>query len=321
MGRRRMRWAAALAAGALLAACGDVAPATPTRLVIGVVPAESVDRLVADAGRLAELLSAELDIPVEPRVTDNYPALVVAMQSGQTDVGLLGPVTLVEAMDDAGVVPILQSVRAGGPTYHRQWMTNDPATYCTTPVVEVPNAEGEAFTYCNGTDTARTGPVGEQGLRTLVEGAPVMFVDAASAPGYHYPVTQIQQVTGIDPRTGIDAQFVGSDPEAVLAVARGDVPVGVSSADARDDVVEEDPEIGVQVTVFAWSPEIPHDGVAARGDLPEEFRTRVAEAMTAVIATPAGAAAFEAVYGIEGLVPADPRTLDAARQVAANFGG
>ncbi|MHA6780338.1 phosphate/phosphite/phosphonate ABC transporter substrate-binding protein [Pseudonocardia saturnea] len=327
MGMRTGRWACTLAAGLVLAACGGGggAPAEPEgppqSLVLGLVPSAEVDQLVLDADQLAALISAELGIPVEPVVSESYAALVVAMQTGQADIGLFGPIALVQSVDQAGAVPILQSVRRDSPSYHTQWMTNDPAKYCTTPVVQAPNPEGNQFTFCNGTDTATEGPVGEEAIGKIVEGDTVMFVDESSASGYYYPATQIQEITGIDPLTGIDAQFAGGHPNSVLAVARGDVPVGVSFDDARNDVFEEDPEIGSKVTVFAWSPEIPNDGVSVRGELPEETRTAIADAMTAVIGTPEGAAAFDAVYSIEGLVPADLEQLDVARQVAANFGG
>lgn len=327
MGMRTGRWACALAAGLVLTACGGgggAAPAPegpPESLVLGLVPSAEVDQLVLDADQLAQLLSAELGIPVEPVVSDSYAALVVAMQTGQADIGLFGPIALVQSVDQAGAIPILQSVRRDSPSYHTQWMTNDPAKYCTTPVVQATNPEGNTFNYCNGTDTATAGPVGEEAIGAIAEGDTVMFVDEGSASGYYYPATQIQEITGIDPLTGIDAQFAGGHPNSVLAVARGDVPVGVSFDDARNDVFEEDPEIGSKVTVFAWSPEIPNDGVSVRGELPEETRTAIADAMTAVIATPEGAAAFDAVYSIEGLVPADLEQLDVARQVAANFGG
>lgn len=326
MGMRTGRWACALAAGLMLTACGGGgAPAAPEgppeSLVLGLVPSAEVDQLVLDGEQLAGLLSAELGIPVEARVSDSYAALVVAMQTGQADIGLFGPIALVQSIDQAGAVPILQSVRRDSPSYHTQWMTNDPAKYCTTPVVQAANPEGNLFNYCNGTDTATEGPVGEDAIGKIVEGDTVMFVDEGSASGYYYPATQIQEITGIDPLTGIDAQFAGGHPNSVLAVARGDVPVGVSFDDARNDVFEEDPEIGSKVTVFAWSPEIPNDGVSVRGELPEETRTAIADAMTTVIGTPEGAAAFDAVYSIEGLVPADLEQLDVARQVAANFGG
>lgn len=328
MGERIARVVGLLAAGALLAACGAAqdgaardAPA-PDRLVLGLVPAAEVDRVVVAADGLAALLSAELGLPVETAVSGGDAALVAAMRTGRADVGLFDPIALVRAVDEDGVVPVLQSVRGGTSSTHTQWMTNDPARFCTTPVVEVgdpEDPEGRVLTHCNGTDTAVTGPVGEEALARIADGDPVLFVGERSVPGHYAPVTQIQELTGLDPLTGLDAQYVGEDAESVRAVAAGEVPVGVSADDAR--MLVEDPEAGARATVFAWSAELPHDGVAVRDGLPAEFRQRVADAMTTVIGTPEGAAAFAAVYGIEGLVPLDPAGLEVARRVEENIAG
>lgn len=329
MGERIGRVAGLLAAGALLASCAAAqdAPA-PDRLVLGLVPAAEVDRVAVAADGLAALLSAELGLPVGTAVSGGDAALVAAMRTGRADVGLFDPIALVRAVDEDGIVPVLQTVRDGTSSTHTQWMTNDPARFCSTPVVEVEDAEVEGaevedaeervLTYCNGTDTAVTGPVGEDALARIADGDPVLFVGERSVSGHYAPVTQIQELTGLDPITGLDARFVGEDIESVRAVAAGEVPVGVSTDDARTLV--EDAGAGVRATVFAWSAELPHDGVAVRGGLPAEFRQRVADAMTAVIGTPEGAAAFAAVYGIEGLVPLDPAGLDVARRVEENVG-
>lgn len=290
----------------------------PDSLVLGLVPSQDMDQLVEDAEVLGDLVSEELGIPVETVVSDNYAGLVTAMQTGQADIGMFGPIALVQAADQADAEIILQSVRFGSSTYHTQWMTNDPDTYCLDEVVEVENEDGSIYTFCNGTDEAETGPVGEEALALLEQDTPISFVDASSASGYYYPATQLQRVAGLDP-LALDAQFAGGHPNSVLNVARGDFTVGVSFDDARDNLVEEDSEIGTKVTVFAYSDEIPNDGVAVRGDLSPDLQQRIGDAMLAVIETEEGATAFDEVYSIEGLVPADLDALDAAREVEANF--
>jgi phosphonate transport system substrate-binding protein len=292
----------------------------PESIVLGLVPSQDVDQLVEDADVLAELLSAELGITVDPVVTDNYAAMIVAMQTGQAQVGLLPPVGMAQAADQADANIILQTVRRGTATYHTQWFTNNPDRFCSTDVVEAENPEGNTFTYCNGTDAATEGPVGEDALNQIQVGETISFVDELSASGYFYPATQLQNVVGLDPFTDIDTQFAGNHHASVLAVQRGDAEVGVSFDDARNDVVEEEPEIGQDVVVFAWSDEIPNDGVAVSPDLPQGLQDAIADAMVALIETPEGEQAFFDVYSIEGLVPADLEAVDLARQVAANFG-
>lgn len=327
------KWAALGAAtllAAAMAACGtdddagDNGDASdngwPDKIILGLVPSQEVDQLVEDARVLGDLLAEQLGIEVDTYVATDYAALVVAMQTGQADVGMFGPIAMAQAADRAGAVITLQSVRRGTATYHTQWFTNNPDRFCLTDVVQATNPEGNTFSYCNGTDAASEGPVGEDALALIEEGESIIFVDPASASGYYYPATQIQTVTGIDPLAGLDAQFAGGHPGAVQAVYRGEYEIGVSFDDARNNLVEEIEDVGDEVVVFAWSSEIPNDGVAIRGDLPQDLQDAITDAFLAVMETEAGAQAFFDVYSIEGLVLADLAAVDVARQVAANFG-
>lgn len=320
----------ALAAGTALAitlaACsgGDTGADTggddgetewPDEIVLGLVPSQEVDQLVVDAEELGALLSEELDVEVTANVTDSYNALVVAMQAGQAQIGMFGPIALVQAIDQAGAEAVLQSVRFGSSTYVTQWYTNDPDRFCLDEIV----TDDEGFTFCNGTDSAEEGPVGEEALAEITQDEVIAFVDEGSASGYYYPATQLEEA-GLDPFELSNAFFAGGHPNAVLAVARGEATVGVSFNDARGEVVEELPSVGTDVTVFAWSTNIPNDGIAVAGDLPDDLKEAITEAFLSIAESEDGAALLDAIYNIDGLVPADLEALDAARQVEANFG-
>jgi phosphonate transport system substrate-binding protein len=308
--------AVALALGAC-AATGDAPDETewPDELVLRLVPSQDVDQLVIDADTLGELLSEELGIPVSAIVSDSYNALVVAMQADQAQIGMFGPIALVQAVDQAGAEAVLQSVRFGSSTYVTQWYTNDPDRFCLDEVV----TDEDGYTFCNGTDAAESGPVGEEALAEIAQDEVIAFVDEGSASGYYYPATQLQDA-GLDPFDLSGAFFAGGHPNAVLAVARGEAAVGVSFNDARSSVVDELPTVGADVTVFAWSTNIPNDGIAVGGDLPEDLKEAITEAFLAIAESEDGLALLNAIYNIDGLVPADLDALDAARQVAANFG-
>jgi phosphonate transport system substrate-binding protein len=347
------KWAALVAAGALLAACGNGADDggadtdtdtdtevtddgdgdgddaddeaaggedRPDELVLGLVPSQDMDKLVEDAEVLGELLEAELGIPVSTNITDDYTALVVAMGTGQADIGMFGPIALAQSVDQSGAQPILQSVRRGTPTYHTQWFTNDPDRFCEDEVVEAENPEGYTFLYCNGTDSADAGPVGEEALSNVEDGETIFFVDVASASGYYYPATQLEQSAGLDPFNDIDAQFAGGHPNAILAVLRGDAAIGTSFDDARNVVVEDEPDVADEIVVFAWSTEIPNDGISVSGDLPEDLVEAITDAFLALASSDEGLEALFEVYEIEDLVPVDMNAVEEARQVAANFG-
>lgn len=305
-------------AGLALAGCApDAGGASeaPETLVVGLVPSQDVDQLILDGDVLAGLLSDELDMPVEVTVTDSYNALVVAMQAGQAHVGMFGPIALVQAVDRAGAEAVLQSVRFGSSSYVTQWYTNDPDRFCLDEIV----TDDEGFTFCNGTDSAEGGPVGEEALALIAQDESIAFVDEGSASGYYYPATQLGEA-GLDPLNLTGSFFAGGHPNAVSAVARGDATVGVSFNDARGNVVDEIPTIGTDVTVFAWSTDIPNDGIAVGGDLPAELKTAITDAFLAIAGTESGVELLGSIYNIDGLVPADLAALDAARQVEANFG-
>lgn len=291
----------------------------PDEIVLGLVPSVEVDKLTEDADKLGELLGAELGVEVSTFISTDFAALVVGMQTGQADIGMFGPIALVNAVDQAGAVPVLQSVRYGSSTYHTQWMTTDTDTYCLDDVITETDDEGNEYAYCNGAE-AQEGPTGEEALALIPADAAISFVDASSASGYFYPATQLGQILGVDPATELTgASFAGGHPNSVQAVERGDAVVGTSFNDARTNLIEEDPEIGTAVTVFASSPEIPNDGVAVNGEFSPEAIQQITDAFLAVAATEEGAQVLEDVYQIEGLEPADIEALDLARQVAQAF--
>lgn len=293
---------------------------TDEALVLGLVPSQDADALLEDADVLAEQLSEELDREVEPYITDNYSGLITAMETGQADIGMFGPVALVQAVDRADAEPILQSVRYGSDTYVTQWFTNDPDTYCMDEPVEEETEDGDTLLFCNGTDEAEDGPAGEEALEQIEAGTTISFVDEGSASGYYYPATQLEQVADLDPMTDLDAQFAGGHPNSVLNVYNGEIDLGVSFDDARLDVVEEQADVGEEVVVFAYSENIPNDGIVVSGDLDEDEQQQITDAFMAMTESDEGLQALEDVYNIEDLVEADVDALDAARQVAENFG-
>lgn len=318
--RNRLLAAGAAASLALaLAACGgedSAAPAEdPEEIVLSLVPSGDVDSITESAKGLESFLSDKIGIPVRAEVTESYAAAIVAMKADQAQVAMLGPIGMVQAEDQAGAVPVLQSVRFGSGTYHTQWFTNDPETYCADEVKVV-----EGFKYCNGTDAAKTGPAGEEALAKIKPGTSIAFVDQGSASGYYYPATQWGQVTGGDALVDLDAQFAGDHDAAVLAVARGDYPIGVSFDDAREEVADDEPKVASEVVVFAYSTEIPNDGIVVAAGLSKELRTKVTNAFTAMAKDPKGLKTLEAVYEIEGLEKVDTAALKKAKSVEENFG-
>jgi phosphonate transport system substrate-binding protein len=256
-----------------------------------------------------------LGIPVDSFVPNDYTGLIAAMEAGQADIGAFGPFSLLQAQDVAGAEIILQSARDGAVTYHTQWMTNNPDKYCE----DEPEANEDGFLFCNGTLEAEEGPAGEDAIATIEAGTPVSFVEQASASGYIFPAVQLLDA-GIDPEADIAPIFSGGHDNSVIAVCNGDAEVGVSFNDARTILEEGDCENMDSVVVFALSPEIPNDGVAVRGELPDELKQQIADALIAYAQTEEGAAVLDSVYEIDEFAPADLDAFEIVRQAAAELG-
>jgi len=317
--------AEASAEGSAAASDADPFAAWPDELVMGFVPSREAGQLVDSIDALTGVLATELsemsgkDITVEGTVPSDYTGLVTAMETDQAHIGAFGPFSLLQARDRAGAEIILQSERFGSPTYHTQFMTNNPDAYCDDePVV---SDEENGWLNCNGTADADQGPVAEEKVGTVPEGTTVAFVNQASASGYIFPATIfIQQ--GFDIEADVDPVFAGAHDASVIAVCDGTAEVGVSFDDARGDAIDAGAacDVAANVVVFALGPEIPNDGWAVAGDLPDEVKENIKQALLDYAATDEGVEVLESIYNITGLVEADQESFSIVEDAAAELG-
>jgi phosphonate transport system substrate-binding protein len=305
-------------------AAGEVPADWPEELVLTLQPAENPEALIDDADVLAGLLAERLGVEVEAQVPDDYQAVIVALQTGAADIGGgFGPVNVARAMEQAGAEPILQSERFGEFLYVSQWFTNDPDTFCgDTPVEETYEDDGEEYTmlFCNGVNEAETSEEGPIGLDFLenVGDVPISFVSEGSASGQVFPAFGLIEA-GFE-LGELDTFTSGGHPESVISVYNGDATVGVSYNDAREDVVAEFPDVGEEVVVFAWSAPIPNDGFVVRGDLPEDLKEAISDALLEIAEDEAEGDVLLELYNIDGFRPADPADFENAREVDQELG-
>jgi len=301
------------AAALTLGACSS----QPDELVLTLTPSQEAGGLIETAEPLADLLEAELGIPVTPLVPSDYAGVIAALASGQAQIaGGLGPRQMVQAEEQADAELLLQAERFGSLLYVTQWITNDPDTFCD----DEPVADEDGYLYCNGVLGADVtdGPIGADKL-PLVAGQAVSFVDQGSTSGYAIPSLQLLEA-GVDPIDGIDGVFAGGHDASVQAVYDGDAVVGVSYNDARGDIAETSPDVGEKVVVFGWSGPIPNDGFAASGDLSPELRQEIQDAFVSIAGTEEGAALLSELYSIDDVVPVESSDFDVIRDLEAELG-
>ena len=332
-------------------------PATTTapvldKIIFGFVPSAEQTDLQDNIQPLMKVLSEGLGIEVEGFVTSDYSGLLVAMGSGQADVGAFNTLGYVNALNafPTRLEAIAKIVRYGSGSYHGTFWTTDASVCKSTPVIG-------AFENINGVPTLVEGSAtmppdvaalqvgwgfGDDGMipevRTIdgVEvtvspglaceadlsvmiGEEVLFVEEGSTSGYLYPSLQLKNA-GISYTSDIVQRYAGSHDGVISGLYNGDAKFGVTYDDARRTMRKTNPDVGEKVIAFAITEEIPNDVVAVRSDLPADMKEKIYTILSDYIATDEGLAVMDEIYGWTGLVPAVNSEFDVVKQAAEEFG-
>lgn len=269
-----------LLAGALAPGCRE----DPDKLVFGFVLAEDECWVEGAAAPLADGLSAELGITVEPFAFGSSAELLQGLRAGQIDIALLNPFAYVAARETGSVRVLLRCVRDG-----RDW------------------SRSEIIALAEG------------GPRTLeeVRGKAFAFVDPSSPSGYLFPVAHLLR-SGLDPERDLgEVVFTGSQEEVVRAVLEGRVAAGACREGARRSVYAEARDVFERVAVIAYTLPVPNRSVVVRAALRPDLVERIKQALLAVTAGGKGREAWKVVSGgYDGFVEAEDQDYDVIRETA-----
>lgn len=314
----------------------------PEKLVYGFIPSDNAETLTDTIQPYMDYLTTELGVEVEGVVTPDYNGLVVALGAGQADLGAFGPLGYVQAAEQYPTIEVLiQSIRFGSATYHGQWFTNDPSICDEPPVVgALQNGAGGlelvggnevvalqvgwtfdddgvlVQEFLDGGDAVEQGMACNASLESVI-GKTIAFTSPSSTSGGLFPQLQLLDL-GIDLEDDIDYVYVGSHDNAIASVYNGDTDIGLSFDDARRGLRRDSPDVGSKVIVFNLTSEIPNDVVAVRGELPANLKQAIYDATEAFLATDAGVAIFDEIYGWTGIRPAIDSDFDVVRAAAAS---
>ncbi|HEY4027524.1 MAG TPA: phosphate/phosphite/phosphonate ABC transporter substrate-binding protein [Candidatus Dormibacteraeota bacterium] len=258
-----LRRAAALVASAgalMLAACGGAA-STSTASSDSACPNNGTVRFAvepyADAAQLqplyqqvATLLSTKLGCTVKLTITNNYTAEVEAMRAKKLDVGEFGPLGYVFAHRVANAEPLVTFADASG----------TPLTY-----------------YASVVTTPNTGITDLKG----VAGHTFAYSDPASTSGHLFPAYGLKKA-GVDPDTGVKAQYAGSHTASFLAIMNHKVDAGELNSDTIAGATKQGQYRASDYVTLWKSDPIPQDPIAVRGDLPAGFKTKLKQALLAL---------------------------------------
>jgi phosphonate transport system substrate-binding protein len=333
------------------------APATTVaetldKITFGFVPSAEQAELLDNIQPLMKVLSDGLGIEVEGFVTSDYSGLLVAMGSGQADIGAFNTLGYVNALNafPTRLEAIAKVVRYGSGSYHGTFWTTDSSVCKSAPVIGAfENIDGvptlitgsatmppdvkalqvgwgfgddgmipEVRTIDGAEVTVSPGYACEADLSVLV-GQEVLFVEEGSTSGYLYPSLQLKNA-GIDYTSDITQVFAGSHDGVIAGLYNGDAKFGVSYDDARRTLRKTNPDVGEKVIAMGITAEIPNDVVAVRTDLPEDIKAQIYQILSDYISTDEGAAVMDEIYGWTDIVPAVNSEFDVVKQAAEEFG-
>ena len=317
----------------------------PEKIIYGFIPSERAETLADTIQPYMDYLTETVGVEFEGVVTADYNGLVVAMGSGQADLGAFGPFGWVQAEALYPELELLaQSIRFGSPTYHGQWFTNDPSicdegTLQAGTALENQGGEIVQVDYFDAVALIVGVAFGDEGKEpeVLEDGTPVdpgtscmasldkvagknvSFTSATSTSGGVFPQLQLLN-EGIDIEEDIDYSYLVSHTDSVAAVYGGDFDIGLSFDDARRGIREDNPDVGSKLIVFNITSEIPNDIVAVRSELPDDLKAEIFAATQAFLETDEGVAIFDEIYGWTDIKEPVASDFDVVREAAEELG-
>jgi len=214
----------------------------------GVEPYESAQRILPVYNDLAKLIGDKLGCSVELYVATSYNAEIEAMRNNKLEFAEFGPLGYVLAHQVAHAEAVATFAGEQG----------KPATYYAS-IVTWPGS----------------------GIKTLndVDGHSFAYADPASTSGHLFPAYGLRKA-GVDPDKGVKAIYAGSHTASFEALRNHKVDAGeLNSEEIASAKLHNEYDPAAYVTLWQSEP-IPLDPLAVRGDLPADFKARLASVLS-----------------------------------------
>ena len=240
-----MAISAAIATSSLPAAADDCPAGGTVRF--GVEPYDTAARLVPIYEKIGKMIGDKIGCKVEVFVATGYNAEIEAMRNGKLELAEFGPLgyVLAHQVAKAEAVAAFGAVDGKPVTY---WASL--VTYPTSGIKTVADIRGHSFA----------------------------FSDAASTSGHLFPAYGLRKA-GLDPDKDVKAIYAGSHTASFEAIYNHKVDAGELNSEQLESATQrghyKDGDL-----VFLWkSDPIPTDPFAVRGDMPDAFKKKLADAV------------------------------------------
>jgi phosphonate transport system substrate-binding protein len=247
------------------------------------VPSVDTARVSAGSQKVAELLFKSTGLYFKTFIATDYVGVIEALRAKppKANMSSLATAAYILAADQKVAQAALVSVRNGTAFYKGEIVTRP-----------------------------------DTGIKTIadIKGKTFARVDPLSASGWIIPSLMLK-AAGINLDKDIKVVDAGSHPGVVTAVYSGQADAGACFVDARAQVVKDKPDVMEKVVVIKESGEIPNDGVQFHPSVKPELRTKIVDALLALIKTDEGKKALGDAYQWAALEKHDDSFYDGFRQV------
>jgi phosphonate transport system substrate-binding protein len=237
-------------------------------LVMGLIPAEDPRVMIDRFAPMKDWLEKDMGMCIEMVTATGYAGVIEAMRAKKVDFAWFGAFNYVIAHERAGAKAFAVGVDAKGKTTYHTYLVATPEAAQKLGIISP--LEGVA-----GMKTL-TKKLGQKRVFTFT------FIDPASTSGFAVP-RYFMYKGGMDPdkvfrKTG----FIGTHDAAGLAVKHKTVDIA-AIGDVFYHRMLEKGRVSPESNVVIWkSPPIPGLPVAYRGDLPENIRAALRNAIVRV---------------------------------------
>ena len=236
---------ASVAAAVLTAAS---AQALARDIVMGLIPAENNEEMVAKFEPMRALLEKKLGQKVKVFTATDYTGVIEGMKKKRVDIAWFGPLSYYLAEQEAGAEAFAVGVREDGKSTYRS-------------IFVVP---------------------GDSPVKSIkdLKGKSVAFVDPASTSGGLMPAYLVKKETGLMPEQFFGKfTYAGSHDAAELAVKNKTVDAAADNDITYPKMLTKGLITKESNRVLLESPDLPGSPLTYRGDLPADMKKKIRDAI------------------------------------------
>lgn len=213
----------------------------PQKLTIGLIPEQDLFTQKKRYEPLLAQLSKEVGIPIEISILPRYGNIIDNFNELGLDGAFFGSFTGAMAIKKLGVVPLVRPQYIGG-----------SSTYYGMVFVK----KGSVIRTAQDMHNKR-----------------MVFVDRATTAGYLLPLSYFRSI-GIDDYKSWfkEYYFSGTHEDAINDVLNGTADIGAAKNTVFYRMAAANKHVAKELEILATSPHVPANGLAVRGDLPDDVK-------------------------------------------------